>query len=171
MFHYWETRHTHRYPHTEAKDVSWLTASNNSNKLRLTLQFEIDNTLKKEILVELDPGPNQHNPIHVINNITASILHFLTSSSLPESRHHSPALGKRRSTNQEPDIHVEGFSPRETDVFRLLVQGVTNKEIAKSLGISENTVKYHVKNIMAKLNVNSRTQIAVRFGHPSEHSL
>ncbi len=148
-----------------------MIADNNSNRLRLTLQFEIDDSFKKEILVELDPGRNQHNPIHMINNITTSILHLLTSSSLEENAHPFPALDTSRRTNPAPDIHVEGFSPREVDVFRFLVQGVTNKEIARRLGISENTVKYHVKNIMAKLNVNSRTQIAVRFGHPSEHSL
>jgi DNA-binding NarL/FixJ family response regulator len=142
---------------------------NGSNKLRLTLRFETEDALQKEIVVELDPGLDKPSPIHVINHTTTTILRLLTSPSLHEGSYSSSHLDRSQGTKRAPEIHVEGFSPRESDVFRLLVQGATNKEIARELGISENTVKYHVKNIMTKLNVNSRTQIAVRFGQPFAH--
>lgn len=50
------------------------------------------------------------------------------------------------------------LSSRETEVLRLIVQGLSNKEIAAKLSISEFTVKFHVKGILAKLGVRDRSQ-------------
>ena len=61
----------------------------------------------------------------------------------------------------------EALTERETEVLRLLAQGKANKEIARSLNISEKTVKVHVSNILSKLGVQSRTQAtlyAIRIG-------
>jgi len=52
------------------------------------------------------------------------------------------------------------LSPREGDVLQLVAQGATNKEIADSLFISENTVKTHLRNIMEKLHLANRSQAA-----------
>ena len=49
------------------------------------------------------------------------------------------------------------LTPRETDVLRLIALGKANKEIAAQLGLSEQTVKSHVKNILNKLAANDRT--------------
>jgi two-component system NarL family response regulator len=51
------------------------------------------------------------------------------------------------------------LTPRELDVVRLIAQGMRNKEIAVALGISEETAKVHVKNILAKLNVSDRAAV------------
>ena len=59
------------------------------------------------------------------------------------------------------------LTPREVDVVRLIAQGLRNKEIAVALGISEETAKVHVKNILSKLNVSDRAAVipvAVRRG-------
>ena len=53
------------------------------------------------------------------------------------------------------------LTERETDVLRLLAQGQSNKEIARSLGIGEQTVKTHVGHILSKLDMSSRTQAAL----------
>ncbi|MBI4188076.1 MAG: response regulator transcription factor [Chloroflexi bacterium] len=52
------------------------------------------------------------------------------------------------------------LSPREGEVLQLVAQGATNKEIAESLFISENTVKTHLKSIMEKLHLANRSQAA-----------
>jgi DNA-binding NarL/FixJ family response regulator len=55
------------------------------------------------------------------------------------------------------------LTPREIDVLRLIAEGNANKEIAGKLSVTEETVKGHVKNILAKLGVNDRTH-AVSIG-------
>lgn len=54
------------------------------------------------------------------------------------------------------------LSRRERDVLRLLVQGMSNSEIAQALTITINTVKMHVRNIYAKLGVRNRAQAIIR---------
>lgn len=55
----------------------------------------------------------------------------------------------------------ETLTERETEVLRLLAQGLSNKEIGRSLNVGEKTVKTHVSNILSKLGVPSRTQAAL----------
>ena len=56
---------------------------------------------------------------------------------------------------------VASLTPRERDVLRLMALGFSNKEIARQLGVSENTVKTHVRHILAKLNARSRVEAAM----------
>ena len=51
------------------------------------------------------------------------------------------------------------FSSRERDVFELIVNGQSNSEIAGNLFISENTVKFHIKNILRKTQCANRTEL------------
>jgi two-component system nitrate/nitrite response regulator NarL len=56
---------------------------------------------------------------------------------------------------------VGNLSPRETQILRCLTQGVSNKLIARELGLSEATVKVHLKAILRKVKVGNRTQAAI----------
>src|SRR5262249_22315109 len=58
--------------------------------------------------------------------------------------------------------HVPGseLTARETEVLSLLVKGLSNKEIGDLLGFTENTAKFHVKSILAKLQASDRTEAA-----------
>jgi DNA-binding NarL/FixJ family response regulator len=56
---------------------------------------------------------------------------------------------------------VAELTKRELEVLRLVVKGLTNREIAYTLEIKERTVAFHVSNILKKLGVNSRTEAAV----------
>jgi two-component system, NarL family, response regulator LiaR len=71
-----------------------------------------------------------------------------------------------------PESPVD-LTERENEVLRLMARGQSNKQIARSLHISEKTVKTHVSNILSKLGVQSRTQAtlyAIRIGLVSASS-
>ncbi len=53
------------------------------------------------------------------------------------------------------------LSPRELQILELIVKGLSNKQIADRLGITEGTVKWHVNAILGRMNVSDRTQAAV----------
>ncbi len=65
-----------------------------------------------------------------------------------------------RDQSQVTD-YVERLTPRDNDVLELIVQGLSNKEIADQLNITENTVKLHLRNILEKLHLQNRIQVAV----------
>jgi two-component system nitrate/nitrite response regulator NarL len=63
---------------------------------------------------------------------------------------------------------VQNLTPRERDIVRILARGASNKDIARALALAESTVKIHVRNVLRKLNLTSRVQIAV---HPLAQAL
>ncbi len=67
-----------------------------------------------------------------------------------------------------------GLTPRQLDVLGYICQGMSNKIIARALGMRETTVKAHVMQIMRRLNADNRTQVALRVaqtGFLSAHAL
>jgi len=67
-----------------------------------------------------------------------------------------PEPAVARATGEDPDA----LTSREREVLELMVEGVTsNRRLAKRLGLSENTVKFHVRNILDKLHVHNRAQV------------
>ena len=58
--------------------------------------------------------------------------------------------------------HSQRLTEREVGVLRLVTEGKRNREIATELGISENTVKFHLKNIVEKLHAQNRAELAAR---------
>lgn len=81
--------------------------------------------------------------------------HFYTHAvrCLPHSTLISPQKAAKRT--------FDGLTQREREVAALIAQGCTNAAIAQALTLSERTIEKHVENIMNKLGVNTRTQIAV----------
>lgn len=67
-----------------------------------------------------------------------------------------------------PAAQRSRLTPREMQVAQLLARGASNKVIANHLGVTESTVKIHVQNVLKKLNLTSRVQIAV---YMVEHGL
>ena len=64
-------------------------------------------------------------------------------------------------TSMDDDGPFAELTPRETEILCLLADGQSNKLIARNLGISDGTVKLHVKAILRKLNIHSRVEAAV----------
>ena len=73
----------------------------------------------------------------------------------------------RVSTYTEPAFDakeralLEGLTKREQEILGMVSSGMSNVEISQSLFISKHTVRKHLENIFAKLNVNNRTQAAL----------
>ncbi len=62
---------------------------------------------------------------------------------------------------QDENTYIDHLTPREMEVLHEIGKGLNNRQIAKRLYISENTVKKHVSQILAKLDLNDRTQAAL----------
>jgi transcriptional regulator EpsA len=69
---------------------------------------------------------------------------------------------KNASSNASSSEKIAGLSKRELEILHCLCAGKTNLEIAQQLYISEFTVKNHVKNVLLKLNVNTRAQAVAK---------
>lgn len=69
-----------------------------------------------------------------------------------------PAFAPRRESRPDQDP----LTPREAEVLAQLALGLSNKEIADRLGISDHTAKFHVNAIMGKLGATTRTEAVVR---------
>lgn len=70
------------------------------------------------------------------------------------------------------DVRVKSLlTNREREVFELLVQDKTTKEIAAQLFVSEKTVRNHISNVMKKLNVKGRSQAVVELVRLGELSI
>jgi DNA-binding NarL/FixJ family response regulator len=78
----------------------------------------------------------------------------------------SPLMRVRRMMREEVDVHTLPpafpLTGREAQVLRHIALGLSNKEIARSLTISVETVKEHVQNVLRKISANDRTDAAVR---------
>ncbi len=73
-------------------------------------------------------------------------------------------LGGEAAADPLPDVS-QLLSPRERDVMRGAADGLTNRELADKLAISEATVKAHLGSVFQKLGLRSRVELAAIFGH------
>jgi DNA-binding NarL/FixJ family response regulator len=85
--------------------------------------------------------------------LPAELLDKLRRGKAPNT---TPARSGRRGGSAGPR-----FTGRQSDVCQLLMEGLSNKAIAYRLGIAENTVKNHVRSIMSRMGVISRTQLVL----------
>lgn len=78
------------------------------------------------------------------------------NSAAPPERAAAPPLPSPRES-----AALEGLTLRQREVLKLLLEGRSNKEIARSLGVLEGTVKVHLRTVMLRLGVRNRTQLAL----------
>jgi DNA-binding NarL/FixJ family response regulator len=127
--------------------VVLLTVSDDERDLASAVRYGADGYLLKDLLPET---LFQH-------------LRGLIAGETPISRAMTGKLfrqlaGQSRSTTQPAVTNV--LSTRECEVLALVVDGYSNQDIAEELGIARNTVKNHLRSILAKLGVKNRTQAA-----------
>ena len=83
--------------------------------------------------------------------------------SLPAASARDDGDGRRRAGPAREYIEpVEALTPREHDVLALVADGLSNRDIAGRLAISEHTVKFHLASIFGKLGVSTRTEAVQR---------
>lgn len=70
-------------------------------------------------------------------------------------------IQQKTRRHENPESIFDCLSPREMEILRHLTEGQSNKRIALDLGISDGTVKLHVKSILKKLGLHSRVEAAV----------
>lgn len=73
----------------------------------------------------------------------------------------SPKAAQALVAARKERLQTRDLSPRETEVLQQLARGLSNKQIAQRLGITEKTVKAHLVNIFQRLGVEDRTQAAL----------
>ena len=76
----------------------------------------------------------------------------------------SPALAVRmfaELTGDKPADPLAELTPRETEILRLVAEGLTNREIGQRLGLAEKTIKHYMTNVLGKLHVRSRLEAAL----------
>jgi DNA-binding NarL/FixJ family response regulator len=93
--------------------------------------------------------------LKLLNGVTkdeAAISPFMAAKIIGEFKQQGTGLGKESSKGE--------LSGREKEILELVSKGDINKEIALTLNITENTVKYHLRNIMDKLHLRNRASVA-----------
>jgi DNA-binding CsgD family transcriptional regulator len=75
---------------------------------------------------------------------------------------HEKKAGNSNQSHQEISVEKWGLTTRESEILHHLEKGCSNAKIAETLFISENTVKFHIKNIYIKLNVKNRLEAILR---------
>jgi two-component system nitrate/nitrite response regulator NarL len=103
---------------------------------------------------------------YVLKGTTAPEMREIVRSILAGENYVAPSLMKGFWGALKPKA-VEArrearLSPRETEVLRPLALGLSNREIAARLGVTEKTVKFHLSNIFAKLAVRNRVEASIR---------
>jgi DNA-binding NarL/FixJ family response regulator len=119
---------------------------------------KFDETLTKktvEVNVKLNIQVNNGAEQHSIGNLEIPTYAEIVNQPIEESK-------------QIANIESVGITNRERQVIPLVAHGFSNKEIAQKLNLSVFTVKSHVHNILAKLALNRRVQIAI-YAYQSEY--
>ncbi|PKB79581.1 MAG: hypothetical protein BZY88_12660 [SAR202 cluster bacterium Io17-Chloro-G9] len=132
-----------QHPHTK---IVMLTVSDDENDLFEAVKSGAHGYLLKDL-----EAPQFFEALDAIDRGEAVIPTRLAGNLLAEFRSKSQQV---QETNPS-----DSLSPREKEVLDLVSLGLTNKEVAEKLYVTENTVKYHMKNILDKLHLRNRSQV------------
>jgi NarL family two-component system response regulator YdfI len=117
----------------------------------LVLDSDLDSTVLNRMIRQQAGGALQSDAhpkqiLQALKSVSSGLLVF------------DPSLIPDRA----PVRRTEELTPRESQVLSLLAEGLGNKEIGATLDISEHTIKFHIRSILAKLGASSRTEAVTR---------
>jgi DNA-binding NarL/FixJ family response regulator len=135
-------------PHTK---ILMLTISDEEDDLYEAIKAGANGYLLKEISID------------EIGNAVRSVYagQSLISPSMASKLLNEFAAMIKREEEEKEQVPAPKLTPREMEVLEHVAKGMNNREIAKALFISENTVKNHVRNILEKLHLHSRMEAVV----------
>ncbi|ABM40805.1 MAG: DNA-binding response regulator [Acidovorax sp.] len=119
------------------------------------------------VLHSLEQGARGFLPKSSLNQVLVSAIRLVAAGGVyvPPEALQKPAARPAAAGPQAPvSIASLGFTARQTDVFRLLLQGLSNKQICRELDLAEPTVKIHVRGILRTLGVSSRAEVIAKYG-------
>jgi two-component system nitrate/nitrite response regulator NarL len=138
--------------------ILMLTVSEDEDDLSRALHNGADGYLLKtsesdqlcEALVKVHEGHSVISPT-MLNKLVSGLRQPAVTPLAPENI----------PISEDPLQLLHMLSPREKDIFILVAQSLSNKQIARDLDIAETTVKIHIQHIFKKMMLNSRVQIAI----------
>ena len=128
-------------------------------------RFLRPNDIRSQLCLWLDTGLSTHGILCVLGDDEGEFDERDEAMLLKLRPHLANLLALR--LRQRPDlVHTSILSEREREVAGLVAAGLTNREIARRLGIGEDTVKKHVSRALAALHVRNRTELSVAWTRP-----
>ncbi|HET8837708.1 MAG TPA: response regulator transcription factor [Flavobacteriaceae bacterium] len=139
-------------PGKSGMEITWFLKQKNP-ELHIVMFTVLEN--EGNIFQALQAGASGYllkdTPLH---NIKQSLLDVLEGGAAI-----SPMLAKKVIDYFKPSTTTSELTERETQVLQQIQEGNTNKQVAESLQITPDTVKFHIKNIYEKLKVSSRAEL------------
>ncbi|MCG8016599.1 MAG: two-component system response regulator NarL [Candidatus Thiodiazotropha sp. 'RUGA'] len=148
-----------------------MKGTNGLDTLKAIKSFELDSRIlmltvsdnEEDVLAALKNGADGYllkdmEPEDILKSIRKAV-----EGTVVISDHLTQLLAKalREDDRLEAQSSLPDLTSREKEILQHIAQGLSNKQIASNLDISEGTVKVHVKHLLKKLNLHSRTEAAV----------
>lgn len=159
--------------------ANWLTAINKIHQLLPDIPLIIISAVfDKEILQQtLDIGVSGYIPKTASNNLIISAINLVLAggiyiphdllyapkkpSELEIPDYIKPLKTFEKSTSSDQNLSNKGLTERQLDIVKCIAEGLSNKQIAYKLNLTEGTVKVHITIILKLLNVKNRTSAVI----------
>lgn len=118
---------------------------------------------QRTVTQSLQRGASGFLPKSSLNQVLVSAIQLVLAGGVyvpPEAL--VPAVNKPVAAQVAVTLESLGFTARQADVFRYLLQGMSNKQICRELDLAEPTVKIHVRGILRSFNVSSRAEVIAK---------
>jgi len=157
------SRHQELVLMTTDRGTSFSAAMSALKALRPGVRIIVTGPGKRDddILRAIHAGAKGYVPHEAPSEILKKAIREVHAGSVWIPRHVVATFIERSTVRPHPNRRAPKFSPRQIEVLRLIVSGCSNREIARDLGIIEQTVKWHVAQLLRKIGVPNRTALSI----------